>query len=181
MQKQCLPAILVLLLFALPAKASILLFLDDLDEQKAASKVAEQEPVKAEGRQLKALGEKLLKLKRPEIVKLLGGAGVQPPKAYAMPLAEGRAIGLSGLRRADDDRPDEHFIQFHAIGDYAAVQVFYARTESGDDPVAVRFYLRVDDKFERLNDENFGKRLAWEWEGINKLTKYLDEKEKKMK
>jgi hypothetical protein len=171
-------ATLLVACLALPASASILLYLDDIDDFSFVSKVVEKEPVKAQGRQLKTLGDRLLKLKRPEIVKLLGGAGVQPPKGYAMPLAEGRAIGLSGLRRVDDERPDEHFIQFHAVGDYAAVQVFYGRTESGDDPVAVRFYLRVDDKFERLNEKNFDKRLAWEWERINKLVKFLDEEKK---
>jgi hypothetical protein len=171
-------AVLILAALGAPVWGSILIFLDDVDDYRFVGKVVETEPVKAQARELKALGERLMKLQRPALKKLLGAPGVKPPKAFAMPLAEQRAIGLSGLRRTDDERPDEHFINFHPVGDYAAVEVYYGRTPSGDEPVAVRFYLRADDAFPRLNADNADKRLAWEWERIAKLTKYLNDHER---
>lgn len=169
-------AMLILAALQVPAQGSILIFLDDIDDYRFVRDVVEQEPVKAQGRELKVLGERLLKLERPALHKLLGAPVPKPPKAYALPLAEQRAIGLSGLRRTDDDRPDEHYINFHPIGDYAAVEVYYGRTETGNEPVAVRFYLRCDDDFARLNADNLDRRLTWEWERLAKLGKFLEPK-----
>lgn len=173
---RCLIGLLTLVMLPVPAaRASILIFLDDVDDYRFVRDVVESEPVKAEGRELTRLGAIVLKLDRPAIARLLGAATPKPPKAFAMPLAEARAIGLSGLRATSDERPDEHFINFHPLGDYAAVEVYYGRTEIANEPIAVRFYLRCDDTFERLHKDNADKRLAWEWERLLKLAKVLND------
>lgn len=171
-------AMLLLVAFHVPARGGILLFLDDIDDHRFVNEVTSAEAVKAQGRVLKQLADEVLRFERPAIEKWLGAPAIKPPKAFAMPLAEQRGIGLSGLRRTDDDRPDEHFICFHPIGDYAAIEVYYGRTASGNEPIAVRIYLRVDKNFVRLNRDNFDERLAWEWERIAKLEKFLDKKPK---
>ena len=174
MLARCFLALLTVVMLQVSARASILLFLDDVDDYRFVRDVVETEPVKAEGRELQRLAALVLKMDRPAIAKLLGAATPKPPKAFAMPLAEQRAIGLSGLRRTDDERPDEHFINFHPVGDFAGVEVYYGRTETASEPIAVRFYLRCDGTFERLHADNSAKRLAWEWERLLKLAKEIE-------
>ena len=154
-------------------RAIVVIYLDEIDGARTVSAVAGNEKVIASCKEINVLHQRLLKLKKPALIALLGKPVEKPAKTFALPVAERHGIALPGLRDAADNRPDSDFVTFHPIGDYAAVEVYYARDKEGDTPIVVVFYLKIDPAFPKLTADNLDRRLAWENERLKKLAERI--------
>lgn len=174
MIRSCLLAFIAVGVLVTEASAIIVMYLDDVDDARIINAVADTDKVKESRKDVQELGRLLMKLNRVTLTALLGKPAAKPAKTYAMPVGEIRGLALSGVRRADDKRPDSDFVSFHPIGDFAAVEVYYSRyNQDGDTPLAVRIYLKVDKTFPKLTKDNLDQRLAWEQERLKKLTEHI--------
>jgi hypothetical protein len=173
----CIFACAVLGVFVTDVSAIIQLYLDEFDDVRIIHAVAEAERVKESRKDLKELGSHLLKLDRVVLAAILAKPAEKPAKTYAIPLGEMRSIALSGLRDANDKRPDKDFVTFHPVGDFAAVEFYYSRHKSAvDTPLAVRFYLKADRAFPKLTKDNLDQRLAWDRGQLRKLVEHIGKK-----
>jgi hypothetical protein len=163
-------ALVILGFLAADARAIIKIYLDQIDDARTVNAVSSAEKVNPTRQQLQSLHDRLMKLKKPDLIALLGQPADKAAKSYALPVAELRGIALPGLRSADDHRPDSDFVSFHPVGDFAGVEVYYSRHKEGDTPLAVIIYLKVDPAFPKLAADNLDQRLAWETERLKKLT-----------
>jgi hypothetical protein len=169
----CILALLAVGILITGASATVLVYLDEIDDMEIIKAVADAEKVKESRRELQELRDELLKLKRPSLDALLGKPKEKPAKVYAMPIAETKSVALPGLRAADDKRPDSDFVSYHPLGEFAAVEVFYSRNQAGDTPIAIRFYLKVDKTFPKLTKDNLDQRLVWEQGQLRKLGEHI--------
>lgn len=177
MLRSCLFAILCFGVVVSEASAIVVMYLDEFDDAQILNAVAEVEQVKEQQEKLKSLADRLLKLDKASLTAVLGKPGEKRRKTYALPLGEIRGIALSGIRDANDKRPDEDFVSFYPVGDFAAVEFYYSRQKKeGDTPLAMRIYLKVDKSFPKLTKDNLDQRLAWDRSQLRKLVKQISEK-----
>jgi hypothetical protein len=169
MFRVCILAVALVGILVTDGFAIIVLYLDEIDDMRIIHAVANVEKVKVSRQELLKLETQLLKLKRPDLEALLGKPADKPAKSYAMPVGERRSLALPGLRDANDKRPENEFVGFHPLGDFGAVEIYYSRYKTGDTPLAVRFYLKVDKTFLKLTKDNLEQRLEWEQERLKKV------------
>ena len=156
------------------ASASSDVFLDEFDDIRILHAVDDAQEVKESRQELQELGKRLLKLDRVALSSLLGKPAEKSAKTYAMPVGETRNICIPGIRKAGDNRPDEDFVSFHSVGDFAAVEAYYSRfNQDGDTPFAVRIYLKVNKAFPKLTKDNLDQRLAWDQGQFRKLVEHI--------
>lgn len=174
MLRSCLLAFLAAGVLVTEASAVIVLYLDDVDDARIINAVVDTDKVKESRKEVQELGKPLMKLNREALAAVLGKPAAKPAKTYAMPVGEIRALALSGVRKANDNRPDSDFVSFHPVGDFAAVEVYHSRyNQDGDIPLAVRIYLKIDKTFPKLTKDNLDQRLAWEQERLKKLAEHI--------
>jgi hypothetical protein len=177
MLRSCLVTVLGLVIPVSEASAIIVAYLDEFDDPETINAVADVEQIKRCRAETQKLASQLQKLEPATLEALLGKPGKKQRKTYAMPLGETRSIALSGLREVNDKRPDEDFVSFHPVGDFAAVEFYYSRQRKPNDaPLAARIYLKVDDTFPKLTKDNLDQRLAWERTQLEKLVKHISNK-----
>lgn len=154
--------------------ASGVAYLDQFDDPEIINAIADVEQVQEFREKLQGLADRLLKLDQVSLAAILGKSGEKPSKTFAMPLGETRNIVLSGTRSADDRRPDEDFVRFHPVSDFAAVEFYYSRQKTaGDAPLAMRIYLKVDKTFPKLTKDNLDQRMDWDRLQLRKLVKQI--------
>jgi hypothetical protein len=166
-------ALIAVALLTSQARAAILMYLDEIDDVRVLNAVSDNPRVKAARQALQQVEDELMLLPRAELESLLGKRIVKPAKTYAMPIAEERSILLSGLHDAADHREHTDFIDFYPVGDFAAVQAFYSRQQPDGKPIALRFYLKVDEMFPKLAPDNLDRRLAWEQAQFGRVAKHV--------
>src|SRR5690242_12222981 len=109
MRRATTAVLLVFGLFAGNASASIILFLsDDFDDLKHIIAASNAPAVKAFRDDLDALRQRLRLLKERDVIALCGKSVPQPGKTFAMPVAQPRGLGLSGIRHADPKKNKDH-------------------------------------------------------------------------
>lgn len=174
MLRSCILALLAFGVLVTEASAGIDLYLDEFDDVRIVNAAANVDSVKVSRKELLKLGNKLLKLKRPDLESLLGKSVEKPANTYAMPVGETKNVSLPGLRDANDNRPEKDMVSFYPLGDFAAVEVYYSRhNQAGDTPLAVRFYLKVDKTFPKLTKDNLDQRMTWEQGRLKKLAGHI--------
>lgn len=172
-----LAALSVLLLVA-NAQASIFLLLtDEVDDGDIVQRVREDADVKALAKDFDTLRRQLYPLKERDFEVLFGKPARKPAKTFAMPVAEPRALMLSGLHYANPKDNKDH-TEFYAIGDFAGMEVYYHI--DGVTPQVILFYLRVDKDFPKLTKDNLTKRVAWERERLRRLPRVIEERRAKV-
>jgi hypothetical protein len=170
-------AVIVVCLLVTGASAVIKFYLDEIDDAIIINAVADAEKVKESCKEIQELEKHLLKLDSVALTALLGKPVTKPAKTYAMPVGETRGLALSGLRLAEDNRPDSDFVSFHPVGDFAAVEAYYSRyNQDGPNPLAIRIYLKVDKAFPKLTKDNLDQRLAWDQGQLRKLVEHIGKK-----
>lgn len=153
------------------ARAVIFFSLDDeFDDAWLVLSVRENEAVNAFRRSLDRAEAALRCRTQPEIEKLLGRSCKKPRKTYAMPVAQARRVGISGLRATGSKDHQE----FYPIQDFAGLEVYYVN----DSPLAVFFFLKPDEHFSKLTGKNLAKRLDWDREQFTKLVRFVADREK---
>lgn len=163
-----------------PAPAVVQMYLDEIDDVRILNAATANPRVKAARQALQQVEDELMLLTRPDLESLLGKRAAKPGKKYALPVAEERTIVLPGIRDAADHRADADFIDFYPVGDFAAVEAFYSRQQPNEKPIALRFYLKVNETFPTLAPDNLDQRLAWEQVQFGKfaghIARVLDER-----
>jgi hypothetical protein len=102
--------------------------------------------------------------------------GKPMPKAdwtFAMPVAQPRGFGMSGLRHVDEKLNKDHK-GFYLVGTFAALEIYY--TLDGVSPNVILHHFRVDDTFPRLTKDNLRERLRWEQDRWQKLEAYYEKR-----
>jgi hypothetical protein len=161
----------VVLVTAVSAHGIIIMGLPDpFDDRAVVGKAQDTEAVKAAGKQLEAIKQRLLKLKERDFLALLGRPAQRRQGQYAFPIAQPRLLCLSGIRYADEKMNKDH-TDFHPIGDIGALEVWYQI--DGMSPAAIVFYLRPNAHFPRLTPRNLDQRLAWDRERLGALDDFL--------
>lgn len=173
-------AILVLGIFSGESSAlSIIMILDDeFDNRHILLSLRNDKAVKAFNEKITALADRLNRLKERDIVALFGKPIAQPANTFAMPVAQPRGFGLSGLRYADEKKNKDH-VEFYEVGTCAGLKVYYSL--DGVSPDVIIFYLRVDDSFPRLAKNNLEKRLDWESRRWQVLLDYVERRQARVK
>ena len=159
-------------LFAGNASASILIFLgDDFDKVKQVVAAANDPAVKTYSADLDRLKQRLRLLKERDVIALFGKPVPQPAKTFAMPVAQPRGLGLSGLRHTDPKKNKDHD-EFYRVGDTAGLRIYYAL--DGVTPTAIVVYFRADNSFPKLTRDNLKDRLGWDRMRLKQFTEHLD-------
>jgi hypothetical protein len=111
--------------------------------------VSGQKPVKKFSEEINAFQKTLWPLKEAEIEKLLGKPVPRDEKAYAMPVAQARALHMSGIRYADKKRNKNH-TAFYPVEDIGGIEVWYGI--DGETPQVALLYFKVDKGFPKLKE-----------------------------
>jgi len=153
-------AVVALAFLATQTSAVIFMILtDEFDDTNLVHSFRETKSVKEFGEKLTALETRLFRFKERDFEALFGKPTARTANTFAMPVAQARGLGLSGIRYADENKNKNHE-EFYLVGACAGLRVFYSL--NGASPAAVIFYLRVNDQFPRLTRDNLEKRLEWE-------------------
>ncbi len=161
-------AVAIIAVPAATASASIIISFDDpFDKTAIVNQVIDDPRVKTFHEHLTAFKKKLLPLKPRDFEALFGKPVAKPDKKYAFPTAERRALGLSGLRYADEKMNKDH-TDFHVVGEHAALEVWYGI--DGETVAAIVVFLKPDKQFIVLDDaDKLGQRLGWDRDKFQKL------------
>jgi hypothetical protein len=160
--KPTIPIILILCALCSPSFAAIHMFLEaPQDELKARSGIRERPELKGLATEYKELQKNhFLPLKLVNMAQVFGPKLEKRPDDRTLPLFVPTGLGLSGLRYTDPTKNKDH-IDFHAIADFAYVELYYQI--DGESIAACVFYFRADDKFVPLRSaDDFPKRLEWD-------------------
>jgi hypothetical protein len=160
------------------SEAVIILALNDpFDDLKVIHQVQEFKSVQAFQTSTKAFKKGLLALKERDLHALFGKPTAKP-KDMAMLCSEPRNICLSGLRFADPKKNKDH-TDFHAIGNFAGIEVYYGI--DGETIVHVQLYLKTNAAFPKLdNVKRLDQRLAWVMSGFQRLTRHFEVRRQKV-
>src|SRR5262249_45186653 len=120
---------------------------DPVDDHFLVDAVSGQKPVKEFAAEIRALEQTLTANKRGTIEKLFGKPAKKPEKDFAMPVAQPRMFGISGIRSADEKKNKDH-TEFHPVGDFAGIEVWYGI--DGETPSFALLYFKVDKTFPKL-------------------------------
>jgi len=131
---------------------------DEFDNRTAVNSVSTNANVVDFRKEIDAVRAGLMMLKERDFIALFGQSVQMPEQSYAMPIGQHRGYTISGLRYSDPDKNLDH-IEFYVIGE-TGIKVHYST--DGISPAAILFYLKVDDTFPRLTEENLNERLAWD-------------------
>lgn len=165
---------LVLLLSTGTALAVIFMILtDDCDDATIVRRVYDQQDVVQFRQKLDEFKKKLHPLKEKDFIALFGKSQAKLAKTYAMPVAQSRGLGLSGLRYSEPKLNKNH-TEFYVIKDVAGLEVFYQT--DGETPAAVVFYFPVDKDFPKLTNDNLAKRLSWDEDHLKKLLAFFEKR-----
>jgi hypothetical protein len=141
-------SLVVLAAVASSSRAVIFLVIDDpVDDRELVDAVSGQKPVKEFAAEIKALEDTLLANDKAKIEQLLGKPVPKPGKDYAIPVAQHRHFGVSGIRYGDEKMNKDH-TDYYAIGDFAGVEIRYGI--NGTSPQFAVLYFKVDDTFPKL-------------------------------
>src|SRR5262245_49931532 len=100
------------------AQAGIIVMLnDERDEIKLVQHARDQAEVQEHGKKIEAFAARLRKLKEKDIEALFGKPAPMKAKAFAMPVAQPRGFGMSGMRFAEEKKNKDHE-EFYHIGDH---------------------------------------------------------------
>jgi hypothetical protein len=146
---------------------------DDCDDWGTVMAVQEQKEVAQFRKNLDEFKKKLNPFKEKDFIALFGESKVRPAKAYAMPVAEYRVVGLSG-RRYKDEKLNKDHTDFYILKDVGALTVFYQI--DGVTPAFIAVYFPTDKDFPKLTKDNLAKRLAWDEEHFKTLLSYCEKK-----
>lgn len=172
MVRLMLAGVLALVVVAADVGASIVVWLpDEFDDHRVIASFQETPAVAAFSKDMDAFKERLRARKEADILAMFGKPRPKPAQTFAMPVAQRRGFGMSGLRHADAKLNKDHK-EFYLIGTGAAVEIYYAL--DGISPYIILLYLRVDDTFPRLTKDNLETRLAWERKRWHDLLAYVD-------
>ena len=117
--------LVVLLLSGTPAGAVIFLSLEDeFDDIGLVHQAHDRPAVQASRAKLDEYTHSLWRLKERDFVAMFGKAQAKPDKTYAMPVAQARGLGLSGLRYGDPAMNKDH-TDFYVVPGVAALEVYY--------------------------------------------------------
>ena len=164
-------AVSTLLLMPGPSPAVIFVLLEDeFDDRGLVDEVRDRPAVKKHEEALEAFREKLYRLKEKDLIAFFGPAQRMPAKTYAMPVAQHRGLGLSGLTYEGAKRHTD----FYAVKDVVGLEVYYGN--DGETPMAVVFYFPVDKDFPKLTADNLDKRLAWDQDHLDRLLKHYEQR-----
>jgi len=173
MRRLVLSSIFVLLL-ADSSPAVIYMFLEDeFDDRALVRAVHEEKEVVKFRQKLDDFENKLLPLKEKDFIALFGKPQEKPAKLYAMPVAQPRGFGLSGLRYGDEKMNKDH-TEFYVIKDVAALEVYYQI--NGESPAAIVFYFPTDKDFPKLTKDNLAKRLSWDDAHLKQLQAHFEKR-----
>jgi hypothetical protein len=174
MIRNMLVGVIVIGILASTAWAGIFMrFQDDFDDSSLVSAVSEQEPVKKFNEEINSFQKTLWPCKEKEIEKFLGKPVARPEKTYAMPVAEARAVLMSGIRYSEKKMNKNH-IAFYPIDDFAGLDVWYGM--DGESPEFAILYFKVDKTFPKLTATNIDQRLSWDRQRFDKLVKYVEKR-----
>lgn len=155
------------------ASAGIIMCLEDpYDKGEVINDIREDPRVVQFHDDLELLKKKLQRLKPRDMEALFGKPVAKPDKAYAFPAAERRVIALSGLRHVDDKRNKDH-VDFHVIGDHAALEAYYGI--DGETISIIIVYFKPDKLFTALEDSTrLVQRLGWDRDKLQKLVRHYE-------
>lgn len=130
------------------ARAIIILRIDDpVDDSDLVDAVSGQKPVKEFAAEIWAFEQTITANNCDKIEKLLGKPAKKPGKDYAIPVAQHRLFGISGLHYADK-KLNKHHTEFYPVGDFAGIEVWYGI--DGQTPQFAVLYFKVDKTFPKL-------------------------------
>lgn len=156
----------------------IVLLDDEFDDGRVVRAISSNAEVQILGQELRKFEERLLLLKERDFLAVFGKPTTKPIKTYAMPCCQARSLGLSGIRYAEAKMNKDH-TDFHQIGDFAAIEVWYQI--NGKTPAAIVFYFRVNAGFTKLTAEKVLKqRLAWDKEAFQKMVRWFKERRREV-
>jgi hypothetical protein len=148
---------------------------DDFDEMELVRPVSAEESVNSFRKKLDDFKDRLGGMKEADIEKLFERIESIPRKTYALPVAERRVLAIPGFRRSDSKRHCE----LYAAKDLGIIIIFYGN--DGESPWKTVVYFKVDKDFPTLTATNLEQRLAWDRQRLDKLAKYVEEREKEVK
>jgi hypothetical protein len=108
-----------------------------------------------------------------DIEAMFGKPRPKADRTFAMPVAQPRGFGMSGLRHVDEKLNKDHK-EFYLVGTFAALEIYYSL--DGVSPNVILLHFRVDDTFPRLTKDNLRERLRWEQERWQKLEAYYEKR-----
>jgi hypothetical protein len=160
-------ALSALLLIGSPAYAVVFLMLDDeFDDGVLVSDAQDRPAVKSSRAKIDQFEKGLLRLRERDFVTLFGRPLPKPARTYAMPVAQARGLGLSGLRYGDPAMNKDH-TDFYVVPGVAALEVYFGI--DGESPAAIVLYFAADKDFPKLTRDNLDERLAWDADRLKRL------------
>jgi hypothetical protein len=139
-------ALLSVIVARAPADITMMIH-DDVDDYALIRAVSGQKPVKDFCAEIDALDKLVCANNRQRIEKALGKPAPKPGKDYAMPVAQHRMFGLSGIRYADEKMNKDH-TEYYPIGDSAGIEVWYGI--NGESPQIALLYFKMNADFPQL-------------------------------
>jgi len=142
---------------------------DEFDDVDVVRKIQDNDArVKTLKADLDVVRKRLLRLKEHDFIALFGEKIDRPAKAYAFPCFEIRALVVGGIWTEDPEENHGH-TDFHQVGDFAGVEVWYGI--DGKTPFMAMFFFKTDAEFVAIKAaDDLEKRLAWDrarWEFFN--------------